>query len=540
MECNSCSKPFELNSIQRTFLDRQILPYPVQCSDCRLQKRLMFRNERALFRRSCSYSGKNILSIYPQETKFPVYDHQIWWGDEWSGLDYGRPFDFSRTFFDQFAELFNAVPRRNLIFFNNENSDYTNMCSYLKDCYLLFASDSCRACYNSSYLQGCEDCVDCLLGSNSQLCINCVDMHGCYACVHSRHIRNCHDCIFCSDCIGSSDCIFSAGLRNCRFHIFNREVSESEFRSFKKELALNSFHSTTDAMKRWQEFSLAQPAPALHTYSNEDCRGDFLYNSKNCVECFNVIESNSCAFLYDAIQCVDCVDCNEIGGSELCVEVLEGFSRTYASRYSMYTAESSFLEYCDKCHSASSLFGCIGLRRQSYCILNKQYSQAEYARLKAKIVEHMKTTGEYGLFFPGSLSPFAYNESTAHDLFPLTEAECMTRGYRCAALMTIERTNGQFELPDNVHDFRENMSEELCSCGTCGNYFKIPSFEFNLYRNSNLALPRDCFQCRSKKRMKTLPSRSFHTEPCKLCNTEVVTTVPTEWKQNIVCEQCFL
>ena len=46
------------------------------------------------------------------------------------------------------------------------------------------------------------------------------------------------------------------------------------------------------------------------------------------------------------------------------------------------------------------------------------------------IKEHMIKTGEWGEFPPLALSPFAYNESVAHEYFPLAESEAKKRGLR--------------------------------------------------------------------------------------------------------------
>jgi predicted small metal-binding protein len=46
-------------------------------------------------------------------------------------------------------------------------------------------------------------------------------------------------------------------------------------------------------------------------------------------------------------------------------------------------------QYCVNCHGSSDLFGCVGLRKKQYCILNKQYTKEEYEELVPKIIEHM-------------------------------------------------------------------------------------------------------------------------------------------------------
>ncbi len=41
----------------------------------------------------------------------------------------------------------------------------------------------------------------------------------------------------------------------------------------------------------------------------------------------------------------------------------------------------------------------------------------------------MKSTGEWGEFFPHTMSPFGYNETCAQDYFSTTEKEIKTLGW---------------------------------------------------------------------------------------------------------------
>ncbi|MBU0670943.1 hypothetical protein KKF29_02180, partial [Patescibacteria group bacterium] len=69
------------------------------------------------------------------------------------------------------------------------------------------------------------------------------------------------------------------------------------------------------------------------------------------------------------------------------------------------------------------MFGSISVRNQEFCILNKQYDEASFDKLKIKIVEHMKNMGEYGQFWPIQNSPFCYNETAAQDNYPLDKKD---------------------------------------------------------------------------------------------------------------------
>ena len=126
--CQNCKDSFTIDPEDFDFYEKIKVPPPTWCPNCRLQRRLMWRNERTLYRRKCDAPGhsEDIISIYPQEVPFKVYDHEFWYGDGWDALKYGRDYDFSRPFFSQFAELERAAPHYNLSVVAMENSDYCN------------------------------------------------------------------------------------------------------------------------------------------------------------------------------------------------------------------------------------------------------------------------------------------------------------------------------------------------------------------------------------------------------------------------------
>lgn len=89
-------------------------------------------------------------------------------------------------------------------------------------------------------------------------------------------------------------------------------------------------------------------------------------------------------------------------------------------------ANTSDLLYCAYCiNNVQDCFGCIGLRNARYCILNKQYTKQEYEVLVPRIIEHMRKTGEWGEFFPASLSHFGYNQTMNMIVKPLTREEVL-------------------------------------------------------------------------------------------------------------------
>ncbi|MCA9364047.1 hypothetical protein KC727_02415 [Candidatus Kaiserbacteria bacterium] len=82
------------------------------------------------------------MSRYSPDAPYTVYCPKCWWGDGWDGFEYGREYDFSRPFFEQFNELFKEAPllALSLDIPATENSPFCNHAGELKDCYLLFDS----------------------------------------------------------------------------------------------------------------------------------------------------------------------------------------------------------------------------------------------------------------------------------------------------------------------------------------------------------------------------------------------------------------
>src|SRR3989339_1898734 len=169
--CKQCGSEFEItdedikyyDSISPTFDGQKFqIPTPKFCPPCRQQHRLAMRNERSLYHRKCDLTGKEIVSIYSQESPYKVYDQDVWWGDKWDPFEYGRDFDFSKTFDENFKDLYRDVPHMSLYTINCENSYYTNYALEQKNCYLIFGGGTNEDCLYGKFISKCKDCVDCL------------------------------------------------------------------------------------------------------------------------------------------------------------------------------------------------------------------------------------------------------------------------------------------------------------------------------------------------------------------------------------------
>ena len=138
-QCKNCKKDFSIEPGDFSFYKKIKVPAPTWCPECRGVRRMVHRNERNLHKRTCDITGKNIISMYEKGSDYKVYCTDCWWSDKWDATEYGRDYDFSKTFFEQFFDLQKAVPRQALWQSNSETSPYSNFIRDAKNCYLSFS-----------------------------------------------------------------------------------------------------------------------------------------------------------------------------------------------------------------------------------------------------------------------------------------------------------------------------------------------------------------------------------------------------------------
>ncbi|MDD5751528.1 MAG: hypothetical protein PHS73_03335 [Candidatus Peribacteraceae bacterium] len=80
--CIQCHAPFEITDADLAFYDKispvfgkkkYPIPPPTHCPDCRLQRRLAWRNPRKLWQRTCAKCGGKIQTTYSPEQPETVY-----------------------------------------------------------------------------------------------------------------------------------------------------------------------------------------------------------------------------------------------------------------------------------------------------------------------------------------------------------------------------------------------------------------------------------------------------------------------------------
>ena len=549
--CSQCPASFTIDQRDLDFYDKVSpeiggkkisIPPPTLCPDCRQQRRGAQVNELHLYKRTCDLTGKQIISNFHSDSPFTVYEQEVWYSDKWDPMSSGRDFDFSRPFFEQYQELCLAVPHMNLTtgYQYDENCSFTNYSGKNKNCYLIFDSDENRDCYYSYSINGCTNCVDCYRVRRSELCYDCVDCVQCYASAYLQDCSNCRDSFFLKNCTGCKNCLMCSNLRNAEYMVENKPVSPEEFVRMQSMLASHARGET--ARKHFERLKLQYPQKSMHGLQNEHVVGDYLLQSKNADHCFDSELLWDCRFVFQGFMSLrDSMDLNECGDGERLYECSVCGYNAVNLQFSANNLDQihNFL-YSTYCFHCSNLFGCCGLRHKKFCILNKQYTKEEYEKLIPRIIEHMHKSSEWSEFFPITLSPFCYNETVAHEYYPLTKEEALAHGYRWRDDDPHDYLPQKMALADTAEETPDSVTKDILACTSCSRNFKIIDQELQFHRERRLPLPRTCFLCRNRARMAMRNPRRLWSRKCGKCSKEIQTTYAPERPEIVYCENCYL
>ena len=515
------------------------------CAVCRHQRRAMFTPVLVFHRRPSSLSGTPILTMYSPRCQSPVYSIQEWWSDSWDGISYGRTYDPSRDFFDQFQDLLHVVPKISNHNEKSENCDYSFGAYNSRNCYYCRTIGRSEDVYYSELITGKnEGIVDCYRCQYSNYLVECMLCVLCYGSTYLYRCSNVRDSHFCIDCQGCSDCLFCHNLRNKAFHIENQPVDKETYKKMKQEM-IDGRHSThMKQLQHLEEMRMETIWKDQQNVNSEDCVGDGLFNCARCFECFscfNTVDSRYCWELTPSETTNHSMDVTRGGIGELLYNCAGLGGKNYFARMCANCRHSSFITYCTYCFTCKDCFGCTGLRNKQYCILNKQYSQEEYEETLPRIVERMKSSGQWGEFFRPEDSAFAYNNSMASIYFPLTKEEALDRGWTWEDIPdpALGGTDSAV-IPDAIDEIDDSFPNSILTCPVSRKRFKIQKRELEIYRTLRLPCPRLHPDVRIKRRRDMMNPYVLHDRRCSKCGKTIRTTFAPERPEKVLCEECYL
>ena len=560
-QCQNCKTDFTIESDDFGFYEKIKVPPPTFCPECRMIRRMTWRNERSLFKRTCDYTGDSIITMFHPEANVKVYDRDIWWSDKWDPTEYGMDYDFSRPFFEQYEELLSKVPLANLGNTNCVNSLYGNHNADCKNCYLVYASYQNEDVMYSQGAANLKNCMDTYTLLKSEQCYEDVLSDSLYEVHFSHDVEQSINSMFLKGCINCQDCIGCINLRNKKYCIFNEQYTKEDYLIKKKEFDFGSHDILSDFKKQYKEFILKFPRKYAAVIKSVDSTGDCILNAKNVKQSFDVYgDMEDSKFVAHGLEGKDSYDMYGFGANAyLMYEGIDSGLKASNVYFSVLTHSCMNTNYTYMCYNSKNLFGCIGIRKGEYCILNKKYTKEEYEELIPKIIKHMYEMPyidkngrayKYGEFFPSELSPFAYNETIAQEYFFKTLKEIEEQGYkyRKPLIRNYKITIKSEDLPNHIKDVDENIIDEIIACPNngseltlCTEAYRITKDELTFLKKYNIALPRFCPNCRHYKRLaQRNPLKLWHRKCMhEGCTNEFETSYSPERSEIIYCEKCY-
>jgi hypothetical protein len=167
-------------------------------------------------------------------------------------------------------------------------------------------------------------------------------------------------------------------------------------------------------------------------------------------------------------------------------------------RFALYSGYSS------KCEN---IVGCCGLLNAKNAIFNTQYSEQEYSTLRSKLIDHMKSTGEWGQFFPGSFAPNPYDESWVSFYFPLSSEEQKNYGFYFLPQSEQHQLDhrSSSDISRASHETNPEITKETYWDKKAQKPFQVLSQDINSCRELGVAIPHMHYMSRIQENFRWMP-----------------------------------
>lgn len=504
--CRISGKEFVISDQEILLLEKLVpiigwekfpLPLPSICPEERLRRKYPFKNYLSLFKRGDSMTGESIISSYPPDSPYTVYSQPHWWSDIWNSLDYGKEYTNS-SILEQIHNIWRSVPVPNLdnAYLENINSDHVNGCGPSKDCYLTSNSAYNEKCLYGWFIFHSTYIIDCNKVTDSQYCSNSQHLRKCYNVHFSWDVSDCHDSRYIFSCDGWQNLLGCIGLKNQKYQILNAPCSEVEYHNTVSKLNKDpvfrkDFENTVQKLIKqvWLEKHILT--------GSLDSSGDFCYDSKNAIECYNTRDCEEVLYIRDSFRTRDSAHISmwwdDTTLSYDSIDVWLNISQVYFSTSCWEGSKMNF--YSHKCNNCQYIFGCSGLRNKSYCIFNKEYFKDEWEETVKKIIKQMQKEWTWGEFLDPKYAPFAYNESLGNTFAPLTKKEALERWFRWSEREDtvpegITKILPGERLPDTIWEIPDEILHWAIKCPVTSKYFQIQPIELELCRKFGISVPK--------------------------------------------------
>ncbi|MDO8303903.1 MAG: hypothetical protein Q7T18_11740, partial [Sedimentisphaerales bacterium] len=363
-------------------------------------------------------TGKPLISSVHPACGVPILPDKEWHEKDFQEVN--ADVDLSRSFIDQMFELRKHIPTaahgnyqepENSIAvasFGDVNS-YFMVASKGKNCFFSIVVLNGE---NSSEVYNSESITD------SYHVIHCERM---FNCQYVRESKDCLNSLFLFDCRNCEFIFGGSNLRNKKYVWFNEQLTQEEWERRRAEVNTASRAAMKPFLEKFELMILDAVWPENFNIKSENCLGEYLTNCEDSKYVYYadggarnnywiawlIGRAEHNAFVADPAHSRDTYCSTALANCHNC-------------KFGVYSARCKDIEYCLECFDCEYCFGCIGLRKKKFCILNKQYSEAEYWQKVDEIKCVMLDRGEYTEGVPSKFSLGWFPESGAAKYYEST------------------------------------------------------------------------------------------------------------------------
>lgn len=492
-------------------------------------------------------TGATMVSPYHPATGVSVLPDK-----EWFDRDFSSEFledDPSRSVFDSLYDLTRRIPLPAYSHSQEPENSLAILSHGDRNSYFVIGCESESSLFGwwSTRLQS-----SCLVWNSDQVAES-------YSVANSKNV---HDSLFIrssADVISSAFCFLCEDIESCfgatnqkhkKFIFFNEQLSESEFRSRREKIDLSSRSELEAWTQKFRDLVGDKTIwPENINAGDMQSTGEYLYDVSDCHECYACVKH--CTNLFQCsfgVEGADSAFSAPIFSSQ-CFEATNQF-QSHDIRYSYASYRCQRLEYCYLCYDCEDCFGCVGLHRKSFHVFNKPYTEEAYWQKLDEIKCRMLQCGDYGQFFPVTMSPTYFGEAGAVNHYGADLSEWKTLGgvpfdpesFGAVGDLETGTLISSRTIPDRIADMEDAdwlgkpvMDEEV------HRRFAFMKPELDFYRRKKIAPPHRHFVYRMMDLLQEDNLAVFEDWVCAKCSKEMrVAKNATYPHRTIYCESCFL
>lgn len=293
----------------------------------------------------------------------------------------------AKLFFNELGKILSSHPNVPAKVINSEDSESGDYLFYCKNMHVAFDDAHCSDCIYSYDGYIVKNCVDTDYCTETELAYENVDSFKCFNSDYLEYCTSVTDSSYSAYCINCHDVFGCVNLTNKSYCIFNRQLSEKEY---KQKIAEYKKWPAERVLEMVEELKKRYPFTPKEGHNENSLYGNYIHYNKDCYMCFDAAHNESSAYLYDSHYNTTCYDMTYAAqNNQLSYEVVDS-ANLFNCNFAVYSANSNDSSYIFNCSNLKNCIGCVSLTNKEYCILNRQLTKEKYEKVSKKLLEELK------------------------------------------------------------------------------------------------------------------------------------------------------